>query len=160
MTHTRAQAIDVLSLADAMGHSSQSNPSDVKHNENTNYLSNGNKTSVVSGNDSNVLKSSKSLFGSNFNNFQRINTFLKNELAEIRHAVEDNIDYHNERSTPDRESLSPILPSGVDTQSVVIERQGGLANRFVIFLLLLWYLFSAFTLYTNKYIVLWEGNKH
>jgi solute carrier family 35 protein E2 len=36
---------------------------------------------------------------------------------------------------------------------VVIERQGGLGNIFVIILIVLWYLFSAFTLYLNKYIV-------
>ena len=37
--------------------------------------------------------------------------------------------------------------------SVVIEKQGGLTNKFVITLLFLWYLFSALTLYTNKYII-------
>lgn len=39
------------------------------------------------------------------------------------------------------------------SKSILIEQQGGLANKFVIFLLLLWYLASAFTLYTNKYIM-------
>jgi hypothetical protein len=74
-----------------------------------------------------------------------INTLFK-ELNVIRHAIEDNIDdssdvdYHNEENK-------------TESQSVVIERQGGLANRFVLFLLFAWYLFSAFTLYTNKYLV-------
>ena len=67
--------------------------------------------------------------------------FLKEELTELRHAFEENVDYHNEK----RQSN--------DSQSVVIERQGGLTNKFVLFLLFLWYMFSGFTLYTNKYIV-------
>ena len=79
--------------------------------------------------------------------FSRINTFLREELAEIRHAVEDDIDYHNTKDH--RASSSSVF----EARSIVIERQGGLANRFVLFLLFLWYLFSAFTLYTNKYIV-------
>jgi len=37
--------------------------------------------------------------------------------------------------------------------SVVIEKNGGLANKFVLLLLLLWYFCSAITLYTNKYII-------
>lgn len=39
------------------------------------------------------------------------------------------------------------------SKSVVIEQQGGLANKFVISLLLLWYLTSALTLYSNKFIM-------
>lgn len=46
-----------------------------------------------------------------------------------------------------RKSVSSI------SKSVVIEKQGGLANRFVLLLLLLWYMCSALTLYTNKYIM-------
>lgn len=80
-------------------------------------------------------------------NFKGINSFLK--FDDIRHAIEDNIDSdadsHNENKTSS--------PHNLESQSVVIERQGGLANKFVLFLLALWYLFSALTLYTNKYIV-------
>ena len=74
-----------------------------------------------------------------------LNKFIKEEFDEFRHAIENDIeeDYHNKIESR----------NGNDNQSIVIERQGGLANRFVIFLLFLWYLFSAFTLYTNKYIV-------
>lgn len=46
-----------------------------------------------------------------------------------------------------RKSVSSI------SKSVVIEKQGGLANRFVLLLLLMWYMCSALTLYTNKYIM-------
>lgn len=86
--------------------------------------------------------------GSNLSkvNFKSINTFLKGEFREFRHAIEDNIDadYHN---------VEKADGGALESQTVVIERQGGLANRFVLFLLFLWYIFSALTLYTNKYIV-------
>lgn len=82
---------------------------------------------------------------SSLEKFKNFNAFLKDELQEFRHAIEDNIDadFHNTNKTK-----GPL-----ESQTVVIERQGGLANRFVLFLLFLWYTFSAFTLYTNKYIV-------
>lgn len=82
---------------------------------------------------------------SGFEKFKNLNTFLRDELTEFRQAIEENIDadYHNADKT-----TGPL-----ESQMVVIERQGGLANRFVIFLLFLWYAFSAFTLYTNKFIV-------
>lgn len=79
--------------------------------------------------------------------FSFLNQFVKKEFDAVKHAVEDDIDndddYHN-RKPSDQES---------EHKSVLIERQGGLANTFVLFLLLLWYFFSALTLYTNKYIV-------
>ena len=70
-------------------------------------------------------------------------SFIKDEFRQLRDALEENADYHNK--------IEKRCDS--DGQSIIIERQGGLANRFVVFLLLLWYLMSAFTLYTNKYIV-------
>ncbi|CAF0717269.1 unnamed protein product [Brachionus calyciflorus] len=89
-------------------------------------------------------------------NFKRIlsiekiknfNKFIKNEFDAMRHAVEDDIDqdedYHNRKP----------IDKNTENKSVIIERQGGLANQFVLFLLFLWYFFSALTLYTNKYIV-------
>lgn len=86
--------------------------------------------------------------GQNIGNFfSFLNQFIRKELNAVKHAVEDDIDndddFHNRK------------PSDIETEhkSVIIERQGGLANSFVLFLLLLWYLFSALTLYTNKYIV-------
>ena len=41
----------------------------------------------------------------------------------------------------------------VHLKSVVIEKRGGLKNKFVLTLLLLWYFCSAVTLYSNKYII-------
>ncbi len=38
-------------------------------------------------------------------------------------------------------------------ESVIIEKNGGLKNKFVLLLLFLWYFCSAITLYTNKYII-------
>jgi hypothetical protein len=161
MTHTRAQAIDVLTLETTMNHhvNAAQNVDSKQYNEPVNYHHSNSNSSINSktelakspenktgGGGNSAANFYKSL-GSNFNKFQRINTFLKEELAEIRHAVEDNIDYHNDKA--DRSSVE----RNEETRSVVIERQGGLGNRFVIFLLILWYMFSAFTLYTNKYIV-------
>lgn len=78
------------------------------------------------------------------NKLRTLNVYIKEELNQIRNAYQDEIDYHNKNE---------FRNSTVETKSVVIERQGGLANRFVLLLLLLWYFFSATTLYTNKYIV-------
>lgn len=75
-----------------------------------------------------------------------LKSFLKGELREFRHAIEDkplNEDFHN----------ATKAESAVESQTVIIERQGGLANHFVLFLLFVWYVFSALTLYTNKFIV-------
>jgi hypothetical protein len=87
--------------------------------------------------------------GFNLDKFRKFNSFLKKEFNEIRHAVEDDeqVDFHNRK-----EEKVKNLSSNYES-SIIIERQGGLANRFVFFLLLLWYFFSALTLYTNKYIV-------
>ena len=41
----------------------------------------------------------------------------------------------------------------LSSNAVVIERNGGLRNRFVLSLIGMWYFFSATTLYTSKYIV-------
>ena len=54
----------------------------------------------------------------------------------------DRADTHN---TNEKKSSS--------SQSVVIEKFGGLKNKFVLLLLLMWYMCSALTLYTNKYII-------
>jgi len=43
--------------------------------------------------------------------------------------------------------------SKLNHQKVLIEKHGGLANRAVIVYLILWYVFSALTLFTNKVIV-------
>jgi hypothetical protein len=43
--------------------------------------------------------------------------------------------------------------SSLNNQNVLIEKSGGLSNKHVLIILLLWYLFSAFTLFTNKYLV-------
>ena len=94
-------------------------------------------------------------FGSPSGGLKMLNAFLKDELREIRHAIEDepldddDVDYHNSASSSGAKSES----STIEAQTVVIERQGGLANRFVLFLLVIWYVFSALTLYTNKFIV-------
>ena len=71
---------------------------------------------------------------------------FKDEFNQIRNAYSEEID---DNTYNPKESRSEIG----DVRSVVIERQGGLANRFVLLLLILWYLFSALTLFTNKYIV-------
>jgi hypothetical protein len=153
MTHTRAQALDIISLENTSTHlhddSGKHGAVGGTHYASGNPKADPTKSSEMNAN-SNFYKSSKSLLSSNFSKFKSINTFLKEELAEIRHAVEGDIDYHNDR---DR-SRSPSSNLATEAQSsVVIERQGGLGNRFVLLLLLLWYFFSAFTLYTNKYIV-------
>lgn len=84
------------------------------------------------------------LFGSKTN---KLRSFIKKEFTELENAFESktdsNEDYHNADSSK----------SNNDKQSVVIERQGGLRNKFVLVLLILWYMFSALTLYTNKYVV-------
>lgn len=102
-------------------------------------------TVVTSSLNSNSAASGSNKKLSSFEKFRNLNKFLKSELNEFRHAIEDNIDadYHNVDKTK-----GPL-----ESQTVVIERQGGLANRFVLLLLFLWYTFSAFTLYTNKFIV-------
>jgi hypothetical protein len=45
------------------------------------------------------------------------------------------------------------LINELGTNAVVIERNGGLRNKYVLFLLCLWYFFSGTTLYTSKYMV-------
>ena len=50
-------------------------------------------------------------------------------------------------------SREPLTSKPNAVPAVAIEKSGGLANRFVLMLLMLWYLFSALTLYTNKYII-------
>ena len=76
------------------------------------------------------------------NKLRLLNMIIKDEINQIRNAYEqEDSDYHNEHK-----NIS-------ESKSVIIERQGGLTNKFVLFLVALWYLFSALTLYTNKYIV-------
>ena len=81
----------------------------------------------------------------NTSKLRQLNSFLKEEINQIRSAYSSETDYHNKNEIRTEKSL--------ETKSVIIERQGGLANRFVLFLLVIWYFFSALTLYTNKYIV-------
>lgn len=78
---------------------------------------------------------------------RHINSFIKDELNQIRNAYSEEIE-ENSTYNP-KDSRAEVS----DVRSVVIERQGGLANRFVLLLLVLWYFFSALTLFTNKYIV-------
>ena len=77
---------------------------------------------------------------------RHINSFIKDEFNQIRNAYSDEIEESTYNPKDSRTETS-------DVRSVVIERQGGLANRFVLLLLMLWYFFSALTLFTNKYIV-------
>ena len=60
-------------------------------------------------------------------------TEIKSELNEISN---DEVNY-----------------SSLNNQNVLIEKNGGLSNKHVLAILSLWYLFSAFTLFTNKYLV-------
>jgi hypothetical protein len=54
----------------------------------------------------------------------------------------------------DKDELSDqVNYSKLNHQKVLIEKHGGLANKVVIAYLVLWYLFSALTLFTNKVIV-------
>jgi solute carrier family 35 protein E2 len=81
----------------------------------------------------------------NFNHkIKHIDSLIKDEFKELRHAFEENDDLDDFHNKNERKN---------GQESVVIERQGGLTNKFVLLLLFLWYLFSGFTLYTNKYIV-------
>lgn len=80
----------------------------------------------------------------NTSKLRSLNTYIKEEIIQMRNAIKDDLDYHNK---------DEIRTDTSEVKSVVIERQGGLANRFVLLLLVLWYFFSALTLYTNKYIV-------
>lgn len=50
-------------------------------------------------------------------------------------------------------SINQVNYSTINHQNVIIEKQGGLKNHRVFIYLLLWYLFSALTLFLNKYIV-------
>ena len=81
-------------------------------------------------------------------NLRHLNMMIKDEFDHLKSAYvnedDDDVDYHNPNS---------VTSKTTDARSIVIERQGGLANKFVLSLVLLWYFFSALTLYTNKYIV-------
>jgi hypothetical protein len=94
--------------------------------------------------DVNLTKNNEETKNINNNKLRTLNTYIKEEINQIRNAFQDDIDFHNKNE---------IKHETNDVKSVVIERQGGLANRFVLLLLFLWYFFSALTLYTNKYIV-------
>jgi hypothetical protein len=83
-------------------------------------------------------------------NLKNLNEIIKDEFKQLRHAYEDDIDEQDDNDFHNKLEEKTVA---ADSQTVVIERQGGLANKFVLLLLLLWYLFSALTLYTNKYIV-------
>ena len=95
-------------------------------------------------NNESISKEINNINNNNNNKLRSINTFIKEEINQIRNAYQDDSDFHNKNEI--RHDINEI-------KSVVIERQGGLANRFVLLLLFLWYFFSALTLYTNKYIV-------
>lgn len=111
-------------------------------------------TSSSSTSASGLASSTSSLASNLLNNesskLRQLNSFLKEELNQIRNAtyktpVDVDASYHNMNEVRSEKSL--------EAKSVVIERQGGLANKFVLLLLVMWYFFSALTLYTNKYIV-------
>lgn len=120
--------------------------SNVTSNEQSNK-NNGNSINSVSESASNHQVKIDNHIDSNNNlnhKIKHLDSFIKDEFKELRHAFEENDDiddFHNKNETKNNQ------------ESVVIERQGGLTNKFVLFLLFLWYLFSGFTLYTNKYIV-------
>jgi hypothetical protein len=137
--------------------SSQTNISGANSQQSDHQLSNNSASSSsfnnvnLNLNDSAILneKSKSDLLAKAKNDsssrLNHLNKFIKEEFDEFRHAIENDMDdnYHNKIESRNNN----------ENQSIVIERQGGLQNRFVLFLLFLWYLFSAFTLYTNKYIV-------
>ena len=81
---------------------------------------------------------------SGWHNVQKATIYLKEKFNEIFVDNLVEVDTHNKNEKRTNSSV---------TDSIIIERQGGIRNRFVLILLALWYLFSAFTLYTNKFIV-------
>ena len=125
-----------LNLNKAMSSNASSNESDLVISDDDDTNSNNN--------NNNNMSNSVARDKISHNKLRTLNVYIKQELNQIRNAYQDDIDYHNKNE---------LRNSTVETKSVVIERQGGLANRFVLLLLLLWYFFSALTLYTNKYIV-------
>lgn len=56
-------------------------------------------------------------------------------------------------SNEDSHNRNELRNKSGPADSLVIEKKGGLRNKYVLFLLLLWYFCSAVTLYTNKYII-------
>lgn len=56
-------------------------------------------------------------------------------------------------SANENDDTDEVNYSNLNHQKVLIEKQGGLSNKTVLIILTLWYLFSALTLFTNKYIV-------
>jgi hypothetical protein len=74
-------------------------------------------------------------------NKTNVKLFLTSFYRQISNPINDE-NAHNKNEIRNRSN-----------DSVVIEKNGGLANKFVLLLLLLWYFCSAITLYTNKYII-------
>lgn len=111
---------------------------------------NSSSSTSASGLASSTSSLASNLLNNESSKLRQLNSFLKEELNQIRNAtyktpVDVDASYHNMNEVRSEKSL--------EAKSVVIERQGGLANKFVLLLLVMWYFFSALTLYTNKYIV-------
>ena len=84
-------------------------------------------------------------------NLEHKNLLISSNLehnAIVLDASTSPIDAKNSANDTDEVNYSSF-----NNQNVLIERHGGLSNRRVFSILALWYLFSALTLFTNKYLV-------
>jgi hypothetical protein len=89
----------------------------------------------------------------NLNNSQSTNNAYTSVNVDVN-GQQTNLQLQQQRSYSHNDAQSPALQ-----QRVLIEKQGGLSNHLVLYILFIWYLFSALTLFTNKYIVTYaKGN--
>jgi hypothetical protein len=79
------------------------------------------------------------------------NEHKQNQITSIFSNLYRQISNQTDEITYNKNEIKRSVSRQIST--VIIEKQGGLANRFVILLLILWYMCSALTLYTNKYII-------
>ena len=81
-------------------------------------------------------------------------------VSNSNHQHYTTINLNKETPTSDAASAMEIGHTiDASHQLVLIEKHGGLSNRKVLFICFIWYLFSALTLFTNKYIVTYaKGN--
>jgi hypothetical protein len=95
----------------------------------------------------------------------KADTFLNQTFAAVKSKSHKLIEYtrettsnlavdsNNNSNNHYNKNEKKLVTNELSTNAVVIERNGGLRNRYVLFLLCLWYFFSGTTLYTSKYIV-------
>ena len=108
-------------------------------------------------NSSIVLQLEDSKSSENYMNHKKINGSHGN--GEFNGCQENNnnniVESNNDKTsgTSADENSDEVNYSSLNNQNVIIEKDGGLSNKHVLTILALWYLLSALTLFTNKYLV-------